>query len=323
MDKPFKTIDEQIEILKSRKMIVNSKYARKSLMKNGYYNVINGYKDFFLKENSNEFIDGTNYIDLENLFKIDQMLSQAMFYACLSIERTFKTNLAYFLSEKFGEKESDYLNKKNYSTGKSLGNKKWQIDNTICEFNKLLDEDIQPIKHYKNKYKNVPPWILFTRASFGNIYYLFKLSRSDIKTKVIASILGIDCADVDTPLKQVFSDAMFLILHFRNRTAHANRTYNFTTQASDQFLKFHESFFKPFNLTKQDNLDGICRKDVYAFIASVYFIDKEVYIGLRKKFIYILKAYEHLKPVNYIKLLLAMGFDDKQIEKDIETILPI
>ncbi len=102
--KPFKTIDEQINILESRGMMVDHDKAKDSLMRNGYYNVINGYKDFFL-EDDNKFIQGTRFYDLDTLFQVDKLLSKAFFSSSLDIERMFKTNLAYFLSEKFGEKK--------------------------------------------------------------------------------------------------------------------------------------------------------------------------------------------------------------------------
>lgn len=47
--KEFKTIEEQIELLKSRGIIVNDEQeAYKILITNNYYNIINGYKDMFL-----------------------------------------------------------------------------------------------------------------------------------------------------------------------------------------------------------------------------------------------------------------------------------
>lgn len=48
-DKPFKTIKEQIQILKSRNLIfLNEETAKNALSRYGYYEIINGYKDFFL-----------------------------------------------------------------------------------------------------------------------------------------------------------------------------------------------------------------------------------------------------------------------------------
>ena len=46
MEKEFKTIDEQIELLQNRNLhIENKNIARKILLKNNYYYLINGYKD--------------------------------------------------------------------------------------------------------------------------------------------------------------------------------------------------------------------------------------------------------------------------------------
>ena len=54
--KPFKTYEEQIQILKARGLTVTpeNKY---DLENENYYNIINGYKDLFLqrKSNSDEF----------------------------------------------------------------------------------------------------------------------------------------------------------------------------------------------------------------------------------------------------------------------------
>lgn len=49
MSKPFKTYDEQIEILSNRDLdINNSEYAKIILSQVNYYNLINGYKALFL-----------------------------------------------------------------------------------------------------------------------------------------------------------------------------------------------------------------------------------------------------------------------------------
>ena len=51
MEKEFKTLDEQIEILKSRGMdIQDEEDTRKYLLSNNYYNIINGYSKPFLEE---------------------------------------------------------------------------------------------------------------------------------------------------------------------------------------------------------------------------------------------------------------------------------
>lgn len=53
--KEFKTIDEQIELLKSRGLTFeNEKFAKNMLLQNNYYNIINGYKELFIKPNTKD-----------------------------------------------------------------------------------------------------------------------------------------------------------------------------------------------------------------------------------------------------------------------------
>ena len=64
-DKPFKTIDEQMELLNSRNLTFkNPETVKSSLIKYGYYEIINGYKDnFLITTNSviNDFIIDYKY----------------------------------------------------------------------------------------------------------------------------------------------------------------------------------------------------------------------------------------------------------------------
>lgn len=62
MEKEFKTIDEQIELLQSRNLYIeNEEIAKEILLNNNYYYLINGYKDLFLnkKSTTEKFKNGT------------------------------------------------------------------------------------------------------------------------------------------------------------------------------------------------------------------------------------------------------------------------
>ncbi|MGL4655706.1 MAG: Abi family protein, partial [Sarcina sp.] len=50
MQKEFKSYQEQIEILKSRGLNIKDEITAKEYLKReNYYNIINGYKDLFIK----------------------------------------------------------------------------------------------------------------------------------------------------------------------------------------------------------------------------------------------------------------------------------
>ena len=79
MDKPFKTIEQQMAILKSRNMAVEPS-AGPILLREGYYSVVNGYKGPFLEREGNggdledRYLDGTSFDDVYRLFRFDRDL---------------------------------------------------------------------------------------------------------------------------------------------------------------------------------------------------------------------------------------------------------
>ena len=74
MEKEFKTIEEQIEILKGRKLIIkDEEFAKKLLKDNNYYYLINGYKDLFVKNKSEneEFKQNVTLEEIYTLYRFD------------------------------------------------------------------------------------------------------------------------------------------------------------------------------------------------------------------------------------------------------------
>lgn len=67
--KPFKTIDEQYELLKAWGLNFSDKEKSKIfLLHNNYYNVINGYAKFFMTD-KNKFIPGANFDEIMQVYE--------------------------------------------------------------------------------------------------------------------------------------------------------------------------------------------------------------------------------------------------------------
>lgn len=75
IDKPFKTVKEQIEILKLRNLLFHDEEAAsKSLHRYGYYEIINGYKDNFMIDSTNDdegFNPNVSFDQIYQLFVVD------------------------------------------------------------------------------------------------------------------------------------------------------------------------------------------------------------------------------------------------------------
>ena len=93
MGKPFLTIEEQIELLE-RRGVSRTKGERCALMREGYYSIINGYKEPFLepavtKDAPNDrYKGGTSFDDIFALFTFDRSLRALTFRNLIKAEAT-------------------------------------------------------------------------------------------------------------------------------------------------------------------------------------------------------------------------------------------
>lgn len=179
MEKTFKTIDEQIEILKSRNIIIDDyDKAYKILSKNNYYYLINGYKDLFIDRASKEekYIKNTKLEEIYALYEFDKDLKINFLKYLLLIENEIDSYIAYEFSKVYGHK--NYLIPNNFT---NLNFKNNLIDKFINDVNLEIKYQYknsnEMIVHYINKYKYVPLWVLVRVLSFGKISRFYSLMK--------------------------------------------------------------------------------------------------------------------------------------------------
>ena len=81
-------------------------------------------------------------------------------------ENSFKTILSYVISKNISEKETEYLNPKNYKYSNDK-DKRQHLRNLLNDTLKLCNETHDtPTSHYRNTKDHIPPWILFKNVSY-------------------------------------------------------------------------------------------------------------------------------------------------------------
>lgn len=173
-DKPFKTYDEQIEILRSRNVIINNPaFAKQVLSSLSYYKIINGYKNTFLSvTGTDNFAEGTKFEELYTLHIIDTNLNSVILKYILFLEQYLKTRLSYLVSEKYGvytdpqdltnTNPNDYLFRDHYRNVQGRNNILKSIKNTLTSTRINAS-----VAHYANDKNHIPAWILVTNIPFG------------------------------------------------------------------------------------------------------------------------------------------------------------
>ena len=106
--KVFITINEQIEMLRRKGLIINNEEMAKEVLLRENYFFINGYRHVFMKPGDNKrFVDGSTFDELYALFSFDRNLRNIMFKYLLVVENNLKSIFSYHLSGKYGYKEKE------------------------------------------------------------------------------------------------------------------------------------------------------------------------------------------------------------------------
>ncbi|WP_270839464.1 Abi family protein [Peptacetobacter hiranonis] len=251
-NKPFKTYREQLDILRSRNLIIeNEERAIDILRRVNYYNLINGYKKIFLeKSNSNleTYKENCTLEELYSLYKFDRDLKNILLYYLIQFENSLKSICAYHFSNKFREDYS-YLQVKNYSHEKE--DFKYVLNN-LAELSKIInkekDNSVKPqIKHYIDKHHEIPLWVLINYLTFGNVSFFFNAMDNELKESV--------CKDFGIRLKRqygnsypieknILKDIIKISNLFRNVCAHDDILFSYRLKKPISTKESTSKFFR-------------------------------------------------------------------------------
>lgn len=232
--KVHKSFDEQLDLLKSRGLIIsNDDYVLAKLKHINYYRLsayFLPYQHDKKSKNKNRFLPNTTFEDIIKLYYFDTELRKIIFEAIEIIEIYLRTQIAYYHSETYGA--FGYLNIANLRT------------NLQAEFDEL-HYDIQKekmrskevfIRHLKKKYNttDLPIWSVVEIISFGSLSKLFMLLQEKEQKQVIQNMGEVN--------KIVFFKWFKALSSVRNICAHHSRLWNRTLGLSFEVPRNNDDF---------------------------------------------------------------------------------
>lgn len=229
--KTFKTLDEQIEILKSRGLVINDVDKTKNILLRENYFFINGYRHLFIKTKRDEnFISGTTFEELYAMFIFDRKVRNIFFKNLLIVENNIKSLISYQLSRKYGYKEKEYLNPKNFSKDPIKNRQVHDVLNKVKRQIRTNVKQHSATMHYATNYGYIPLWILVKVLSFGIVSELYNiLDESD--QQEIANLYNLDIESL--------SIYMTILSNYRNLCAHEDILYDHRTQKQIPDTRYH------------------------------------------------------------------------------------
>lgn len=219
--KTAKTVDEQIDILRSRGIIINDPEKAKEILNDiGYYRL--GFYFFPFEKThpqttnrTHEVIPGTQFEDAVALYYFDFDLRNILNRYLTRVEVAFRTYLTYYMSLQY---KTDPL---------------WFVSPTVVIQSFINDFDRkvyqseafrknQQTKRHHNKYpadKYAPAWKTIEFMTFGSIVRLYKSIDNKDDKKAIAR-------NFDVGKSAVFTSYIDAIYTLRNKCAHGSALFD-------------------------------------------------------------------------------------------------
>ena len=263
MQKDFRTIDEQVEILQKKGLIIK----------------------------------GSTFRELYSLFLFDRYFRNIIFKNVLVIENQLKSILSYQLSKKYGYKEKDYLNPKNFTNDHD---KKRRVKDVLEKMKRQIRINSlhhNATAHYANSYGYIPLWVLVKVLSFGIVCELYTILKKEDK---------IEIADIFNTTPEDLSNYLIILSNYRNLCAHEDIVYENKTERYIEDNIYHEEL----NIPKMDAEYIYGKNDLFAVIIifKILLTDDSFRLMLKEIEYEIEKLDGRIDSIPIEKILDRMGF---------------
>jgi abortive infection bacteriophage resistance protein len=212
--KDFKTIDEQLQILRSRGLtITDDAKAKDFLLRNNYYR-ISGYS-LTLRKND-IFSKSATLQNIVDIYNFDHELRHIILEYIETIEVQMKSVYAYEFTKAHGP--VGYLDD-SFFTNKAKH--KEIIDKANTQKSQRLPHEAY-LKHFVNDlHQDIPLWAYVDLLTISDISFLYAISEPNIKDEV-ARTFGLSMKKGAA----ILGSYMHSMTIIRNLCAHGSRIYN-------------------------------------------------------------------------------------------------
>lgn len=223
-----KTIDEQLEILMSRGIIIGDYDAAYSMLENVNYYTLTGY--LFPFKNGEAYKDNITIELAINLYKFDNVLRNILTSLIVEAEEKLKTRIAYQIAINHPDDPLIYTDVNYFKNSNDHSRLMNEFQNNIRN-----NRTVPFVRHHIVNYRGqFPIWVAVNLFTLGNIKYLYKNLPSKDRKNISRTL------DVSPLVLDSWIDTLRIL---RNKLAHNMRLYDSTFHHTPKFEKQHK--YKP------------------------------------------------------------------------------
>jgi abortive infection bacteriophage resistance protein len=244
------TIDQQIELLKQKKLIIpDEEYAKYWLSHVSYYRLKHYTFSFKDINDNHNFIPNTTFDQVLQLYLFDRKLKLVIFDGLETIEVAIKTMLSNTLSQAYGA---------HWYMEQTMFSEKFEYEKFIKTIEDEFDDpDENSVKVYKTVYTDptLPPsWMVMELLTFGTVSKIFEHIQARQEKQDI-------CWHFNLP-DNILMSWLHCFTHMRNRCAHHSRFVYRSVKHEPILPSRRKHIFL-------DEVDSINRSSLYAALCCM------------------------------------------------------
>jgi abortive infection bacteriophage resistance protein len=212
-NKPPTTYTEQLGILKRRGLIVTDEPRALHCLQHHNYYRLSAYRfPITVQGNLDQFVDGTTFDDLWNLYRFDRILRQLVSEAVKRVEISVRSRWAYVLAHAHGPQA--------YEHAPVFRNSQRHTDALARLDDELSRSHEDFVAHYRDRYHMLRPpiWAACEVMSFGLLSRFYENLKRNSERKQISTTYGLSPETLESLLQHC--------AYVRNLCAHHSRLWN-------------------------------------------------------------------------------------------------
>ncbi|PKK95225.1 MAG: hypothetical protein CVV60_02335 [Tenericutes bacterium HGW-Tenericutes-5] len=239
--KEFLPLSDQIKKLNNEKHIeVKNKKSKEYLVRNGYFNLVNGYKDYFCrcKKGVRTYFSNVKIDELKAIMVFDRNLRKIIFKYVTQIEEEVGTIFGYLFEKDLTSNKLNWGDMALYKDNKTKTGRE-MLSRIYGDVSKRSNDYL---RHYEEKHSYLPSWIMIKALNFGTLIKL--ISNTDDKYKQRLCDLYQVSYNSNYNDYRKLTAMLSLINALRNNIAHSERIIDFKGRMSNKrtMTKYHYNY---------------------------------------------------------------------------------
>lgn len=217
--KPSLSVEEQVELLRSRGLLIEDQKECEAFFSVTNYYRFSGYMRYFQRaphRDDNSFQPNTTFAQIRHIYDADEALRTALISPLTQVELLLRTHVARVIANEYGP-YGEYLQESFYT---DIGGREPTVEACLQDIERSKDRHI--LRYWNTAdgnidYAKLPVWSAVEAWSFGTLSKAIERGADGTLAGAVAESIGV--------AKSGFEYRVRALVYLRNRCAHHNRLW--------------------------------------------------------------------------------------------------